>query len=193
MSAAALTREISDAGRGVARLIRYDPRWTDSFDPTVGGFLRSFFAPVLALPFLIVVTALLQPFTPDAHGPRELWGVAIAQLTNAVAYPVVLGLLARPLDFGAGYSGFIVVVNWSNLFAAVATAGAAALLPLGGLGLFGFIWLAVFAASLFVIWRAARETLARDVAPALLAVVLWVGLGALTDHLGDWIVSLVAP
>ena len=40
MTAAAITREIADAGVGVGRLIRYDERWPHGFDPTVGGFLR---------------------------------------------------------------------------------------------------------------------------------------------------------
>lgn len=189
MIAANLTREIGDAGRGVARLIRYDPRWVDGFDPSASGFLRSFVGPLLSLPFMAVASALLSAAETEGHiiNPHDVWSEVIGQLLATVAYPAVLGALAKPFSLGAGYSAFIVVVNWLTLYAILATVAAGAVLPFGGGDLFRFASMIIFGVALFGIWRAARETLSADVAPALLAVVLWVALGAVCDQLGDWL------
>jgi hypothetical protein len=191
VSAGALTREIADAGVGVARLIRYDPRWPEAFDPTASGFLRSFLGPILSLPFIVIVSAMITGVPGDGHmiDPRGLWGAGLSQVINMIAYPAVMAALARPLGMGAGYGTFIVVVNWASLFLNIAVTAATALLLLGSFEVFGFIWLVLFGISLFVVWRAARETLSPEIGPALLAVVLWVGLGVLTDHAGALLVG----
>ncbi len=40
---------------------------------------------------------------------------------------------------------------------------------------------------MFIIWRAARETLAEDIAPALLSVVLWVAIIAVSNQVAGWV------
>jgi len=188
--AAAFTREVAQAGVGVGRLISYDPRWPEGFDPSFDGFLRSFLAPVLALPFYLVVASL---FRGEDGGSASLWAAAVSHGVNALAFPAVVGLLARPFGFGGGYAGFIVIVNWASLFLNMGAAAASALIPLGDTGyrLFTVLWLWLFAASLFITWRAARETLSSEIAPALLMVVLSVGIGVLSDQLSGWAFKLV--
>jgi hypothetical protein len=192
VSATALTREIADAGVGVGRLLRYDPRWPYGFDPTVRGFLRSFLGPLLALPFALVVARIITANQGEAN--LDLWAAAVSHVVSALAYPVLIALIARPLGLGQGYAGFIVVVNWSSLYlnAAAAAAGALTLFGANGYTLFTLTWFLIFCASLFVIWRAAREILSDDIGPAVLMVVLSVAVTFGVDQLADWLSRLGA-
>ncbi len=192
MSVADLPRDIADAGVGVARLIRYDPRWLEAFDLSVGGFLRSFAGPILSLPFVVIVAAMITGVPGDGHviDSRVLWAAGLSQVLATIAYPAVVGFLARPLGIGEGYGAFIVVVNWASLFVNIAITAATALLLLGTFDLFGFVWLVLFGLSLFVVWRASRETLSPEIGPSLMVVVLWVGIGVATDRLAQLIFGL---
>ena len=191
---AALTREIAETGRGLIRLARYDARWPEGFDLTGAGFFRSFFAPLLALPFTLVTAALAvseggaKPFTADV-----LLAAGVAHVFGALAFPVVVALLARPFGLTVGYAAFVIVVNWASLFINVAACAAGALTPLGktGMGLFGFFWILLFLTQFYLIWRAARETLSIDYAPAVLMVVLSVAVGAASDQVGGFVARLL--
>lgn len=188
-------RDIADAGVGVARLLRYDPRWLEGFDASASGFLRSFAGPVLSLPFVVIVAAMITGVPGDGHviDPRTLWAAGLSQAMSLIAYPAVVAALVRPLGIGEGYGSFIVVVNWASLFVNIAVTAASALLLFGSFDLFGIVWLALFGVSLFVVWRAARETLSPDFGPALMMVVLWVGLGVVTDKLGQLLTGAPIP
>ncbi len=192
MSVAELPRDIADAGVGVARLIRYDPRWLEAFDVSAGGFLRSFAAPILSLPFVVIIAAMITGVPGDGHviDPRLLWAAGLSQLLAAIAYPAVVGFLARPLGIGEGYGAFIVVVNWISLFVSIATTAATVLLLIGASDLFFFLWLVLFGLSLFAVWRASREALSPEIGPSLMMVVLWVGIGVATDRLSQLIFGL---
>lgn len=194
MSPAGLGREMADASVGVVRLIRYDPRWPDRFDPTAGGFLRSFLAPIIGLAIAAAVTAFFSRLASpgEAVDPRSLWAAGVSQIIGLVAYPAVVAMLARPLGIGAGYGAFIVVVNWASLFLNVAMSVAGSLLLFKGMGFFGLVWMILFGGGLFVIWRAAREALSPEIPLALLMVVLWVGLGVLSNRLGAVVVGYPA-
>ena len=184
MSAGALTREIADAGVGVGRLIRYDPRWPEGFTPTTGGFLRSFLGPLLGLPFYLVVQAAMLAGGTDVPMQRMMWAAGLSDVLNTLAFPILIAAFARPLGIGEGYAGFIIIVNWASLFVNICTA-AAAVLTLGGEtghDLFTFVWLILFGGALFITWRAARETLSPEIPIALLMVVLSVGVGVLIDQ-----------
>jgi hypothetical protein len=193
-AAAALTREIADAGRGVARLVRYDPRWPEGFDFSAGGFVRSFFGPLLALPFYVVFAAMISTkggAEPLTSGP--LWAAAIGHALNTAAFPILVALVARPFGLASGFAAFIVLVNWAGLFVNIALTAISPLTLLGdtGFDILGFAWLILFGLSIFLTWRAARETLSTEVAPALLMVVLSVAVGVAAAQLADVIVAVV--
>jgi hypothetical protein len=187
VSVADVPRDIAEAGTGMVRLIRYDPRWVEAFDASAGGFLRSFAGPLISLPFVILIAAMVTGIPGDGHviDPRLLWAAGLSQIVCTVAFPVVVGLLVRPLGIGEGYGAFIVVVNWASLFVNIAITAATALLLFGTFDLFGFVWLVLFGVSLFVVWRASRETLSHEIAPALMMVVLWVGVNVGADRLSQ--------
>ena len=62
MSVADVPRDIAEAGTGMVRLIRYDPRWVEAFDASAGGFLRSFAGPLISLPFVILIAGSICAF-----------------------------------------------------------------------------------------------------------------------------------
>jgi len=174
---AALTREIAGTGRGLIRLARYDARWAEDFDFSTTGFFRSFFAPVLALPFT----------------SGDLLAAGVSHVTGVAAFAVLVALIARPFGLTAGYAAFMILVNWSGLFITLAACAAAALTLFGatGLGLFGFAWILLFLIQFYIIWRAARETLSADYGPAVLMVVLSVAIGAASNAAGNLAAALL--
>ena len=192
---AALSREIGGAGRGVLRLARFDPRWPEDFDFSAVGFYRSFFAPALALPFTLVLTALAA--TEGGSKPLTatlLWAAALTHVITALGFPLLVAAFARPFAFTVGYAGFIVLVNWSNLFITFALCAVSPLTLLGkdGFGFFNFFWLVLSLAQIFMIWRSARMTLSTEFPPALLMVVLWVAIGVASDQAALFVARLVS-
>ena len=194
-AAPSLVQEASHAAWGLMALVRGRPDWALGFDPSARGFVRSFLAQVLALPFYLLAAAMVARVQAPDGGSVTLWASALSDMMDVIAYPLVVAAFARPLRIGAGYSGFIVVVNWSSLLlsALQAVFSLAALFGREGFAVFGTAVLVLFALSVFIIWRAARETLTPELAPALLMVVLAVGVGALCDRASADLVSLWTP
>ena len=191
---AALSREIGGAGRGVLRLARFDPRWPEDFDFSATGFYRSFFAPVLALPFNLVLAALAA----SEGGARPLtatllWAAALTHVFTALGFPLLVAAFARPFGFTVGYAGFIVLVNWANLFINLALCAVSPLTLLGkaGFGLFSFFWMVLSLLQIFMIWRSARMTLSTELPPALLMVVLWVAIGVVSDQAAVFLARVI--
>ena len=190
----ALTQEIAAAGRGLIRLARHDPRWPDGFDVSTTGFFRSFFAPLLALPFALVAAALaLSEGGMKTLSAATLWASGLSHLVSALAFPALVAIIARPFQLTVGYAAFIVLVNWTVLFTNLILCAAAPLTLLGkaGYGVFAFVLMMLMLTQLYLIWRAARETLSVDYAPALLMVVLSVAVGVAADQVGGLIAGLV--
>jgi hypothetical protein len=187
-----LTREAADAAWGLAGLVRGRPDWGLGFDPTARGFVRSFLAPALALPFYLLTAAMIARTSSPESGSGALWAAGLSDVLDALAYPLVVAAFARPLGIGAGFSAFVVVINWASLFLnpLLALFSFALLFGRVGSAVFGTATLVLFALSIFVTWRAARETLSPELAPALLMVVLSVGVGVLCDQAGADLVRL---
>jgi hypothetical protein len=172
--------EILNAGRGF-------------FDLTPGGFIRSFFAPAIALPFYVFAAGLIarnMAATPTVP-TSDLWGAGLAHILDAAAFPALIALLARPLQISQGYGGFIIVTNWASLFLNMILAAASlfAFASADGLEAFKLISLGVLGVWIFIIWRSGRLLLSKEIAPVMLMVVLSVGVGVLADAVSDWVVK----
>jgi hypothetical protein len=182
--------EILQAGRGLGRLLRFSPKWTEAFDFSLSGFLRSFYGPLLALPFYVFFVAMVQAVQVAERGvPLPILGIAAGEhLLDAFGYVLLIGLIARPLGIGAGFSAFATIVNWAALYLNAVLA-AASLLLLGGpdgLEVFAQIYRILLVISVFLVWRAARETLTRDLAPVVLVVVLSLAWSIAVDQVMGW-------
>ncbi|MGC1303694.1 MAG: hypothetical protein WA840_15100 [Caulobacteraceae bacterium] len=179
--------EILEAGRGLGRLLGFDKRWAEGFDFSLGGFLRSFYGPLLALPFYVFYVAMVQA-TQVAERGVSLPILAVAageHLLDAFGFILIVFLIAKPLRVGAGFSAFATVVNWSSLYLNAILAVASLLLMAGadGLQVFGLVYLMLLIVSIFLVWRVGRETLTREFAPVLLVVVLSVAWSTVVDQL----------
>jgi len=192
-AAASLAGDIRGAGSGLVRLMRFDPNWANGFDASFAGFVRSFAGQALALPpYLMVVAILAHVDPPGAARPANyLWAATAAQVLNALAYPIVIALAARVFRFGQGFGAFIVVTNWAQLYMNLLLAGAALFALFGdvGAGVFRFAWLVLLLGSIFITWRAARETLTDEIAPIMLTVVLSVGVSAAAEGVASMLLG----
>ncbi len=185
--------EIFNAGRGALALAALRPDWTSFYDLTPGGFIRSFFGPAIALPLYVFSAGLVaRNIAGTATVPvGDLWSAGLAHILDAAAFPALIFLLARPLQIVKGYGAFIVVTNWASLFlnAILAAASLLAFAGADGLKAFQVMNLVVVCVWIFFTWRAARLLLTKEIAPALLIVVLSIGIGAFADIAADWLVK----
>ncbi len=186
--------EALDAGRGLGRLLWLDPKWAGSFDFSVAGFLRSFYGPLMALPFYLFYSALFEA-TQQGHPvtPTLLAVAAGEHLADALGYVGLVILIARPLGVAGGIAAFVTVLNWRVLYLTGALGLASLLLMVGpdGTALFAWSCLLLLLVSLMLVWRAVRETLTKELAPGLLMVVLLVGWSVLMDQVSTWALSVV--
>jgi hypothetical protein len=182
--------EILQAGRGLGRLLRFDPKWAELFDFSLSGFLRSFYGPLLALPFYVFFVAMVQAIQVAERGVSlPILGVAAGQhLLDAFGYVLLIGLIAKPLGIGAGFSAFATIINWAALYLNAVLALASLLLLGGpdGLEIFAQIYRILLVVSVFLVWRAGRETLTRDIAPLVLVVVLSLAWSIAVDQAVGW-------
>ncbi len=174
-----LALEARAAGSGLLRLVRGDPAWDQGFDFTAGGLVRSFIAPILALPLYVAAVALVE------HPPSDgaLWQAALAHLLDAFGFPLLLAAIAGPMRFKAGFSAFVTVNNWAALYLNMALCAASLLALLGpsGAQAFSLCSLVLLCLSVLIVWRLARETLSHELAPIVLVVVLSLAWGAFAD------------
>jgi hypothetical protein len=181
--------EALDAGRGLGRLLWLNPKWAESFDFSFAGFLRSFYGPLMALPFYLFCSALFEATQMEHPVTPVLLAVAAGEhLADALGYVGLVFLIARPLGIAGGVAAFVTVLNWRVLYLTGALGVASLLLMAGpgGTALFAWSCLVLLAVSLAVVWRAIRETLTKELAPGLLLVVLLVGWSVLMDQLSTW-------
>ena len=106
-------REIVSSLYGAWRLARFDPKGMSFFDPTLGGFWRSFFAAVIVAPAYVVAVL----FTGDGgrHTDPLRFGLAeaIGYVLSWVAFPLVMEWLSRRLGCRARYLSYITAYNWA--------------------------------------------------------------------------------
>ncbi len=184
--------EIAGAARGLTRLIRFDPQWYEGFDFSAGGFVRSFGAALAGLPFAIIMGAILFRSAGVSQEvlTRGLAATGVGYAVNAVGFPLLAALIARPVGVTQGYVALIVVLNWAGLFLTMLLAAGSLAVLVGAGPLFGLVSLLQIALKVFVVWRAAKETLTGELGVTVLMVVLFVALDFGSDYLG---LMLAAP
>ena len=121
-----------------------------------------------------------------------LWSAGLAHLIDALGFPLLLAFVAAPLRVKGGYAAFVIVNNWAALYLNGLLLACSSLTLLGADGVAAFSWasLLLLCLSVALTWRIARETLARELAPIVLVVVLAVAWGAMADEAAKRLVSL---
>ena len=91
------------------------------FDTSFRGFWRSFMAIVLVLPIYVLYVGaerrmILSDMPEGALFPEIPFGLTrvLALVLDWAAFPLVAGLLARPLGFARHYVRLVVAFNWGG-------------------------------------------------------------------------------
>ena len=175
------------AAAGLARLVRGRADWAAGFDLTTAGFVRSFGAPLVALPLYVGAVALVE-HTPSA---ATLWSAGLAHLADAFGFPLLLAAIAGLMRFKAGYAAFVIVNNWAAFYLKLFLASSGLLTLLGPDGVQAFNWsrLVLLIAMVGLVWRIASKTLSQELAPIVLVVVLCIGWSAGVDQAAHWLLG----
>ena len=171
---------VRDNLAGAWALMNGRPEGIGLLDLSIGGFWRSFAAVVLILPFAVLaligersLLAAGGETVPELTGAVLLWR-GLAVLGDWIAFPLVFGLLARPLGLSGNYVPFIIARNWGSVIA-VASAGLVhALLVLGVVpqAAVPFLLVIVLGLALRFAYCIARLTLGVPMSLAIPVVVL---------------------
>lgn len=161
---------------GAWRMVRGEPEWRGLFDDSRLGLVRSFLAPVLALPFDLLALAVLRRGAPWPKLEMELWSGTAVTVGVAAGYPLVMLAVTRAFGFSLGLRLFIITLNWAFLALDLLNMclTPTALLDFTLYAALEFLF--VLPLTLFVVWRAVDETLSTEWRVKLMCVVLYVGV-----------------
>lgn len=101
--------EVASSLRAAARLFVLDRDAMAGFNLTIEGFWRSFFAAAFGLPYYAVVL-----WGPYRDGEVGLLAATAAYVLSWVLFPALAAVLARLLNLGRNYIGYIVAFNWAG-------------------------------------------------------------------------------
>jgi hypothetical protein len=171
---------------GAWRMARGEPEWRALFEDSRAGLVRSFLAPLLALPFDLLALAVLRRGEPWPKLEMELWAGAATTVMVAAGYPLVMLAVTRAFGFSLGLRLFIIVLNWAflalDLFNMILTPTA-----LLDFSLYASIeFMLLLPLTFFVIWRATDETLSTEWRVKLMCTVLYVGVLTGAQVLADF-------
>jgi len=101
---------------GAARLARFQAGGLSAFDTDARAFVESFFAAALAAPgYVVLVLFHLQRTEPEASTLAVVLVQGLAYVISWTAFPALAHELARLLDRGERWMGFVVALNWSKV------------------------------------------------------------------------------
>lgn len=186
-----LSRDSLAAAKGVIKLLRFDPTWVKAFDLSRLGFVRSFFAQILALPLVLLFFVLTTRADGGDVTRNLLFQTGLSDGIDVIVYPILVLVAARLLKL-KNWTAFITVLNWGDLVFATLFAMVSGLTIAGDVGLAAvrIVWLVVLAPlQILFAWRAARETMGTDISVTVLLVVLELALSVGSDQLA----ALILP
>jgi len=156
--------EIIRSLTGAIRLARLDAGGMALFNVTLAGFWRSFFAAVLVAPVYLVLIAL-NPSPGDQAIAFEIKAVreVVFYAAGWAIFPVIMIPIARFLDLGPRYVGYIIAYNWAQvpmilLWLPIEVAGAIGVLPEALLSILSLAATLAIVGYLYVITRIALGT-----------------------------------
>ena len=175
--------------RGVGRLVRFNPAWSEDFHLDRLGFYRSFFAQALRLPLILVFNLALVKALGERVVPAMFWQVGVSALFSLLLYMAASLVAVRALKL-KGWLSFINVLNWGDFAFSVIIAALSLVTLAGppGLTAVKVIWLVlIIPLQIMFIWRTSQETLQTDVSSTVLMVVLNLAASVLGDQGAAWL------
>ncbi|HLT76144.1 MAG TPA: hypothetical protein VKZ87_02050 [Ferrovibrio sp.] len=168
--------EISAALRGLAFVLRGDPRALHCYDLTADGFWRSFVLPLVAMALYFLLQQPTEMELAGWEGNEIGFGLVLAgqYLSTWIAYLACVLLLVRGFQLQGSYPAFVILYNWAQGITLAATLPVLAasqwdLLPPGALEGWHFALLVVW---LYIVAQIARLALGAGLAAAMAAASL---------------------
>lgn len=171
--------------QGAWRLMLWDRDGLDSFEMTIDGFWRSFYAPLAALPPAILVylahlamtteTAVLNPDAGLPEAPATSVYLAIkvtAYISEVVFFPLLMVLVARRAQLAARYVPFIIAWNWVNALIIFLLAIPHLLYLSGAIGLVSIFGLQVIILGLSILCLYYTTWAALETPPLVASIIL---------------------
>jgi hypothetical protein len=99
---------------GVVRLARFDARGAELLEGTPEAAARSFWVAALVLPFQVLIVASQTDFDiPEGAIYYLILVEALAYVVSWTAFPVIMEMIARPLEREKEFFAMVVAYNWS--------------------------------------------------------------------------------
>jgi hypothetical protein len=137
------------------RLLLFDRSAIRYLDSTVGGFWKSFYAAVIALPGVFILRVLFVDANPDlvsqAGSDRIAMVFALDYVYQWILFPLLMVYIAEAIGRRRQYVTFIVARNWSQVIQIAIILPPAVIIFAGGSDDPGARWLLLVAAHL-VTW-----------------------------------------
>lgn len=188
--------DVGRSFRGAARLLNREPDALGSFDLSLNGFARSFWAIALTAPVFIVSLALQRRALGLDVAHHSLFDdgslaivVGVGHVASFLALPVAMVFIARRWSLGERYVRFVVATNWVAIFGSfvLAVPGALYLVGLETRALATLFTIGFAVLVLHAQWFAAKVTLRVGAGLAAgvtgLGVALHLAVGALVQSL----------
>jgi hypothetical protein len=164
---------------GAYLLARFDPDGMNRFDLTSSGFVKSFWAAALVLPFYIIFVVGSFDGTEVSTGTFALVR-GLAYVAGWIAFPIAMIFLASLLKLSSNYVPFIVASNWAAVLQTVIFVPANIVATRTSMeGDFApFLFLVTLTVVLIYQWNVARTSLATTglIASGLVAVDVLLGV-----------------
>lgn len=133
-------------------LFRGDRGALNAFDASFDGFWRSFGVIVVLAPFygMVFLAEKQLVFSDPAVLPENfstasfLFWKGLSALIDWISFPLLLAVLARPLNFANRYTLLVVARNWTSILAILPYALVSLLFAIGILPPGGLVWMSVF-------------------------------------------------
>jgi len=167
--------EIFNALYGAFRLLLMDQSGMRWFNLSITGFVRSFLAAALVAPIYFMT---MGSGSPNAVEPEGLFLIRTIQyLAGWVAFPLVMIVIVRLMDWSDRYIDYIVAYNWSSVIMIGVMVPATLLseamrTPLSGFTLGDAAYYIVFMFTLFYSWFVAHTALRIGPGTAIAIVLL---------------------
>ncbi len=121
---------------GVWRLFLFDRSAVQYIDSTIGGFWKSFYAAVIALPGAFILRILFVQNNPELLAETGMGRVtmvfALDYVYQWISFPLIMVYLAEAMGRDRQYVSFIVARNWSHVIQVAIILPAAVIFLAGG-------------------------------------------------------------
>lgn len=158
---------------GVLKALRGDADWHSEFDLSRNGLPRSFFAVALYIPISFIIARAAVKYN-DVPGHVPYLPIATTLMLIALSFPLIAYILVSVFDKQSEFRPWVIVRNWTMLFALLIMASGFALylIDLLPFSIAFFIGMSTYLATLAIDIRLAQRIAGFDWIGSIFAGIL---------------------